>query len=189
MAFQSKSGLAIIVVVALACTACLGETGSQVPVIGSEQGLEPGYPTAQNPEPSKTTSGGGQASDQGLPGSISGTVVDQSGAVVAGARVKLSSKDQSLNQEAVSGTDGQFFFPKVAPGAFQLAITGAGFATQSFAGTLHAGEIETVPPIALTVADTRTEVEVSLTQVEVAEEQIKIEEKQRILGARYRLLI
>jgi len=83
----------------------------------------------------------------------------------------------------VSGTDGQFFFPKVPPGAFQLAITAAGFSPQSFSGILHDGETETLPPIALTVADTRTEVDVSLTQVEVAEEQIKIEEKQRVFGA------
>jgi hypothetical protein len=151
-------------------------------MIGPEQGLEQVSPETQNPERSETQ-GGGRAPDQEPPGSISGTVVDQSGAVVAGARVKLASKDQSLNQEALSGTDGQFFFPRVAPGAFQLAITASGFAPQSFSGTLHAGETETVPPIALTVADTRTEVDVSLTQVEVAEEQIKIEEKQRVLGA------
>src|SRR5271157_5267017 len=47
------------------------------------------------------------------PGSISGTVVDGSGAVIAGARVRLtreeqSAKDQSPSQEALSGNDGQF---------------------------------------------------------------------------------
>jgi len=184
MAFQSKSGLAIVVVVvALAWTACLGQALSPTVVNGGEQGQEQASPETHNSEFLESTSGGGQASDQGSPGSISGTVMDQSGAVVAGARVKLVNKDQSLNQETASGTDGQFFFSKVPPGAFRLAITAAGFASQSFSGTLHAGEIETVPPIALTVADTRTEVDVSLTQVEVAEEQIKIEEKQRVLGA------
>ena len=62
----------------------------------------------------------------------------------------------------------------------------AGFATQTFSGTLHAGEIETVPQITLDVAEARTEVEVGLTRselAEVAEEQIKVEEKQRVLGA------
>jgi carboxypeptidase family protein len=178
MPFRSKSGLAILAVVALAWTACLGQEASQAPGIGLEQASS----KTQNPERLEPTLGGGLAVDRGAPGSISGTVVDQSGAVVSGARIKLSSKDQSLNQEALSGADGQFFFPSVAPGAFQLAITAAGFAPQSFSGTLHAGETESVPPIALTVADTRTEVQVSLTQVEVAEEQIKIEEKQRVLG-------
>ena len=76
----------------------------------------------------------------------------------------------------------QFFFPNVAPGEFKLAITSAGFETQTFSGTLHAGEIETLPQIAMNVADARVEVQVGLTQVEVAEEEIKVEEKQRVLG-------
>jgi len=127
------------------------------------------------------------ASDDGLPGSINGTIVDESGAVVAGARVALSSGDASPNQskeqqEALSGSDGQFFFPKVTPGAFTLTITAAGFATRVFSGTIKASEVQTVPQVALSIADTRTEVRVSLTQVEVAEEQIKVEEKQRVMG-------
>ncbi len=181
MAFQSKSALGILAVVALAWTACLGQALSPAVAKGPGQGLEQATSETANSEHLETASGGGQASDQEPPGSISGTVVDQSGAVVAGARVTLACKD-SPTQEAVSGTDGQFFFPKVASGAFELAITAAGFSPQPFSGILHAGETDTVPPIALTVADTRTEVDVSLTQVEVAEEQIKVEEKQRVLG-------
>jgi hypothetical protein len=117
-------------------------------------------------------------------GSISGTVVDQSGAVVAGARVRLAGtgEDQSLNQEVLSGDDGQFSFANIAPGPFQLTITSAAFATQTFSGILHSGEIDTVP-IALGVAAALTEVQVGLSQPEVAEEQIRVEEKQRVLGA------
>jgi hypothetical protein len=126
-------------------------------------------------------SGGEQLPGQPLSGSISGTVVDQSGAVVAGARVKLTDEDQSLNQEVLSGKDGQFSFANIAPGSFQLTITSAGFATQMFSGILHSGEIDTVP-IALGVAEALTEVQVGLSQTEVAEEQIKAEEKQRVLG-------
>ncbi len=44
------------------------------------------------------------------------------------------------------------------------------------------GEIDTRPPIVLTVASNVTEVQVGVSPVEVAEEQIKIEEKQRVLG-------
>ena len=116
-----------------------------------------------------------------LPGIISGTVVDQSGAVVGGADVKLTSGSQS--QEAVSSGDGEFSFAKVAPGAFQLTITAAGFAAQTTSGTLTSGETYIVPRVALSVATNVSEVQVSLTQTEVAEEEIKIEEKQRVLGA------
>src|ERR1035438_3678269 len=115
-------------------------------------------------------------------GSITGTVFDQSGAVVAGARVKLTFEDASRNQEALSGSDGQFTFSNVAAGPFQVAITAAGFAAQTSSGTLQAGQNYIVTKIALAVASNVTDVEVQLTQTEVAQEQIKVEEKQRVLG-------
>jgi len=118
-----------------------------------------------------------------LSGSISGTVVDQSGAVVTGARVRLTGEDQSLQQEVLSGDDGQFSFANVAPGPFQLTISAAGFATQTYPGILRSGEFRIVPQIALIVATDMAEVQVGVSQIEVAEEQIKVEEKQRVLGA------
>jgi len=96
--------------------------------------------------------------------------------------VTLTGEDQSLNQEVLSGSDGQFSFAKVAPGPFQLTITSAGFATQTFSGILHSGESYVVPQNALTVATNITEVEVGVSPTEVAEEEIKVEEKQRVLG-------
>ncbi len=117
------------------------------------------------------------------PGSISGTVLDQSGALVAGARVKLTFENQSLSQEATSGADGQFTFSNVGPGAFQVTITAAGFASQTSSGTLQPGQNYIVTKIALAVARNVTDVEVQFTQIEVAQEQIKAEEKQRVLGA------
>jgi hypothetical protein len=115
-------------------------------------------------------------------------VVDRTGAVVAGARVKLSQvqltqRDSSPGQEALSGDDGQFSFAGVAPGPFQLAITAAGFAAQTFSGTLHPGEACIVSPIALDVATAVTEVQVVLSRTEVAEEELKEQEKQRVFGA------
>lgn len=125
-----------------------------------------------------------------LPGSIQGTVVDQSGAFVVGARVTLTqdqtAHDQPASRESQSGVDGQFSFTNVPPGPFHLTITSAGFAPQTISGTLHSGEVATVSQITLNVAEARTEVRVGLSReelAEVAEEQIKVEEKQRVLGA------
>ncbi len=87
-----------------------------------------------------------------------------------------------MNEEAFSGSNGQFSFANIAAGPFQLAVTSRGFAPQTFSGNLGAGEIYIVPEIALSVAANVTDVEVGLPQTEVAEEQIKIEEKQRVLG-------
>ncbi len=116
------------------------------------------------------------------PGNISGTVVDRTGAVVAGARLRLTRQDQSPSQEVTSGENGQFFFADVPPGPFQLIITSAGFAAQPSSGVLRAGETYIVPPIVLAVATALTEVRVGLSPIEVAQEQVKDEEKQRVLG-------
>lgn len=96
--------------------------------------------------------------------------------------MKLSREDVSLNQEATSDSDGQFYFAGIAPGTFQLTITSPGFTMQTFSGTLHSGEDCTVPPVGMTVAESTAEVKVSLTPVEEAEAEIKDEEKQRVLG-------
>jgi len=117
-----------------------------------------------------------------LPGSISGTVVDRTGAFIVGARVRISRQMQLPNEVALSGDDGRFSFANIAPGPFQLTITAAGFAEQSFAGTLRSGEIYTVPQTTLAIATAVTEVRVVPKRVEIAEDEIKVEEKQRVLG-------
>ena len=125
---------------------------------------------------------GYQPAAQPLPGSISGTIVDPSGAAVSGARVGLTFGDPSTKQEAVSGEDGQFCFGNIAPGPFQITVAAEGFAPQDFSGTLHPGEIYNDARIALALAPEKTEVEVIVPRVAVADEQIKEEEKQRVLG-------
>lgn len=140
--------------------------------------------TAQAQSPPPPT---GQEAQRGLPdapgaSTVSGTVVDRSGAVVAGARVRLTRQDPSSGQELQSGDNGQFSFASVSPGPFQLTITAAGFATQASSGVLHPGETYIVPPIVLAVATALTEVRVGLSQTEVAEQQVQDEEKQRVLG-------
>ncbi len=164
MPLRSKSGpiIFIFAYLALGCALpCSGQTPR----------------TAPTQEPQGTAS-----ASQNLSGSISGTVVDESGAVVAGARVRLTREGQAPSQEILSGTGGQFSFANLAPGPFQITVISAGFATQTSSGILHSGENYIVPKDALAVATAVTDVEVGLTQTEVAQEEIKIEEKQRVLG-------
>ena len=175
MALQFKSEFIVIAFVTLGWTSpCLGQTPQETPV--------------PNPERRGIASAGEQLPGQKLPGSIRGTIVDQSGAVVVGARVRLTGEDQSLNQEVLSGNDGQFSFANIASGPFQLTITSEGFETQISSGILRPGEIYVVPWMPLAVATEKTEVQVRLSptevaedQIKVAEEQIKVEEKQRVL--------
>ncbi len=138
---------------------------------------------AQTPDaPAAGASAAEQLPNPQLPGSIRGTVLDPSGAVVAGARVSLAREDTSRVQETLAGGDGEFSFANVAPGPFQLTITSASFATYTSAGVVHPGESFVVPPITLAIATEVTEVRVSPPQAEIAEEQIKEQEKQRVLG-------
>jgi hypothetical protein len=130
--------------------------------------------------------------DRQLPGSIDGTVVDRTGAVVAGARVRLirpgfspdqtTPTGQSGNQEVLTGDNGQFSFSNLPPGPFQLTTSSAGFAAQPSSGILQPGQTFIVPPIVLEVATALTEVRVGLSPIEVAQEQVQEEEKQRVLG-------
>jgi hypothetical protein len=123
-----------------------------------------------------------QMPEQQVLGGISGKIVDGEGAVVAGARVRLTRGDKSADVETISSEDGQFSFAHVVAGAFELNITAAGFAAQTFSGTLRSGESFVVPQIVLAIATAVAEVRVVPTQVEVAEDEIKEQEKQRALG-------
>ena len=118
-------------------------------------------------------------------GYVSGTVLDQSGAVSAGAEIRLTHEDQAADQEVTSGGNGQFLFANVAPGSFRLTVTSAGFTAKEFSAALRPGETYLVPPIMLTVAPALTEVQVRvspLTRVQVADIQIREQEKQRVFG-------
>jgi hypothetical protein len=159
----------------LPCSFPAPALAQQPPIV---PGVERGLPGA----PGTAASSAEQPPDQRLPGSISGAVVDQTGAVVPAARVRLSREDQSPGQEAFSAEDGQFSFANIAPGPYQITITSPGFATQSTSGILRSGEACIVPQIALALATAVTEVRVVLSSAEVAQDQIKDQEKQRVLG-------
>jgi hypothetical protein len=123
-----------------------------------------------------------QQSDPQSPGSISGTVIDPSGAAVTGARVILTRDDKTPKQEVLSGEEGQFSFAGVVPGPFQITVTSELFTTLKAPGILHPGEILVLPQFTLALATEVTQVQVVVPRIEVAEEELKVEEKQRIFG-------
>ena len=137
-------------------------------------------PSAPNAPPVAASAAAQQASQE-KPGSISGTIVYETGTAIAGAHVKLTRAGQSLSPEVLSGDNGQFLFTDIAPGPFQVTVTGEGFQTQSFSGVLNPGETFFVPQITMPLATVVTEVKVRPPE-EVAEAQIKEQEQQRVLG-------
>jgi len=134
-----------------------------------------GFPTVAAPFP------GAQQTAPGPSGSITGTVLDQSEALLPGARVVLTYPDES-RQETETNQYGQFSFTNVVPGPFQLSISAANFATEVVSGTVGPGQTYVAGEITLPLATQVTRVTVGLTQEEVAEEQVQAELKQRVLG-------
>jgi hypothetical protein len=114
-------------------------------------------------------------------GSVTGTVIDPTGAVIAGAQVTLKVQDRA-DQQAQTGNQGLFSFDHVAPGPFQLTIEAIGFEPQTFSSTLEASENDNLLPIMLSIGEEVTSVNVGVPQVEVAQEQLHVEEQQRVLG-------
>ncbi len=168
MGLQLRSGCVCLALLTLAWTSGFSQN-PQLPPVSSPAQQAPDLGTEPTPGPSS--------------GTINGTVVDQSGALVGGARVTLNREDMSQRREVSSGPDGQFSFANVSPGPFQLVVISTGFAPITSSGTLHPGEIATIPQITLTVAENVTEVEVGIPRVEIAAEQMKVEEQQRVLAA------
>src|SRR5262245_42832090 len=65
---------------------------------------------------------------QGPTGSLSGTVVDESGGLVPGVTVTIRSVDTGLRREVITDTEGVFAFPLLQPSRYVLSATLQGFA-------------------------------------------------------------
>jgi hypothetical protein len=130
----------------------------------------------------QSAQGAAQAPVEAMPGSISGTVVDQSGALVANVKITLTVEALTLRRETLSDSNGYFLFENVIPGPFQLTFSSSGFATSRQSGILQDEEHYLAPQVALVVARADIDVDVSESRAQVAEDQVKVEEKQRVLG-------
>jgi len=162
------SGRGSVVWLALAVLLCAGLVNAQ------------DTPDAASPPANQPTIQ--QASDPQQGGVIRGTVVDKTGTLLSGVRVRLTHEGQTTASEVTSGDDGQFTFVNAAEGSFQLTLIAANYATQTYSGTLHTGEVLAVPQITLQLATEVTTVRVEENTVEIAQEQMKDQEKQRVLG-------
>ena len=60
---------------------------------------------------------------------LSGTVQDKTGAAVPGARVAVVQTETGYKQEVESGTAGEFLFPSLPVGTYQLTVEMTGFST------------------------------------------------------------
>src|SRR5579862_973543 len=101
-------------------------------------------------------------------GQLSGTVVDSSGGVVAGATVTISQPSTGFSQSTTTNESGAYLFPALQPGTYQLKVTAKGF-TESLLDNVVIGAAHTTDMrVELKVGGANEVVEVS-TQGEVLE--------------------
>ncbi len=100
-------------------------------------------------------------------GTITGTVTDNSGAVVAGASVTVTAAQTGATRTSETNSEGSFFFPELNPGVYSVTVTQPGFRKVEERNiALHVSDISNVP-IKLSVGAVGEMVEVEATAVQV----------------------
>jgi len=96
---------------------------------------------------------------------LNGTVTDPQGAVVAGARIVVTSTATSTSREATSASDGGFAFSDLPPGDYTVRVSASGFATSEYkAVRLEVGRASTLN-VSLKIARGGEVVEVSAAEI------------------------
>jgi len=114
--------------------------------------------------------------------SISGTVLDSTGAVVPDAQISLTLRNGTRLRTVKSGASGEFAFNRIPARTYLLTVEAAGFTrfkTKEF--MIAEQQTYAVPEISLSVAGATTSIVVRPTEV-IAAEQIRTQEKQRFVG-------
>ncbi|MGO9638452.1 MAG: TonB-dependent receptor [Terracidiphilus sp.] len=76
------------------------------------------------------------ASDKAYPPQLSGTVVDTSGAVIAGATVQVQSANGTVQRTTQSDRNGAFLITGLAAGNYRLVVSNPGFETKEILVTI-----------------------------------------------------
>lgn len=104
---------------------------------------------------------GSAALGQGTNGSLTGQVVDPSGAAISGAEVVLTNVDTSATQNVTSDKTGVYLFSLVPLGRYQLAITATGFGAYNQSGIVIAANQNATQNVTLAVGAAQASVNVN----------------------------
>jgi hypothetical protein len=104
----------------------------------------------------------GEAAAQLVTGTINGSLVDQSGQAVAGAKVTVTNERTGLQREATSNEEGAFNFPALQPGSYTVRVERQGFRTVERTGVvLTANDKLALGNIELTVGQVTETVQIN----------------------------
>ena len=113
--------------------------------------------------------------------SIAGTVRDEAGIAVPGARVTLAPPNNGTERETTSHRTGAFTFSELVPGVYRLTISAAGLDRPvTTEVVLGAGERRELPIVGTRILTTTVRVVASVE--EVAQSQVEAQETQRVFG-------
>ena len=126
---------------------------------------------------------GGVLQAQSIYGTITGTVYDPSGAVVANGNVILKNVASGDVRRGATNSDGYYSFSSVPTGAYTLTVEAAGFQKTVTEGIEVTGAASLSFPIKLTIGATTTEVKVEgvadqIIPTDSGEKSITLTEKQ-----------
>ncbi len=108
-------------------------------------------------------------------GSVSGTVVDPSGAVIRAAIVIIRNSDTGVPQSRTTDADGLYTFPVLPPGRYQIEIAASGFKLYVQTG------LELAASAALKV-DVKVQLKSEATTVEVSADSVQIDTSTTQIG-------
>jgi Carboxypeptidase regulatory-like domain/TonB-dependent Receptor Plug Domain/TonB dependent receptor len=92
--------------------------------------------------------------------SFSGTIVDTSGAVIAGATVLVRSPNGTAKATTQSDADGSFLISGLSPGDYRLVVSNPGFETKEISLTIGTSEAQIPLRISLAVSSLSTSINV-----------------------------
>jgi hypothetical protein len=99
-------------------------------------------------------------------GSISGTVLDSSGAAVPGAKVVLTDQASQVTRETVTNNSGYFTFAAIIPGTYTVSVEMKNFKIWKQDGVvIHTGDVRTLADINLQLGGAAETVEVNASAV------------------------
>src|SRR5215467_11290001 len=77
-------------------------------------------------------------------GTVTGTITDQSGAVVTNAQVKLTDTATGKSRNAATNSSGRYIFVNVDPGHYEVTAAKQGFATSKTSSDVKVGLTSTL---------------------------------------------
>jgi hypothetical protein len=95
--------------------------------------------------------------------SLSGTVSDSSGAIIANAKVNVRNDATQIDRDAITNETGSFTITNLVPGSYTVRVEATGFQTTTFSGVQVDPNIGRRLDVSMKVGDTTTTVTVEAT--------------------------